>query len=194
MADMYWPFLHYLVSRPPLDHVQMSHPVGSPFSITVGQTTIMAIGRKDRNLKTLKIQSDSLQDLLQKCDWSPIRNSTLVEVPFEDLREPKGQDPEADHITDWILEVITNLPISIRRIHLKGAGGLKTTRKLRISDFSQCISNILDELSILNAGGSLTNDVTQFLCLNFKMLRQFNLSDGETDDQGFVGISELKGE
>ena len=194
MTNMYWPFLAFLVSRPPLDRVEMSHPVGTPLSIIVCQTTIMAIGTHHPSLKTLKIQSDSLQLLLEKCDWSPIRNSTLVELRLEDLREPEGQDPEEVNHIDWILEVIKNLPQSIRRIYLKGAEGLKTTRKLQIPDFSQCHPNLVDELSILNAGGSLTNDVLPFICKNFKMLRKFNLSDCETDDQGFVGIAELKGE
>ena len=194
IANMYWPFLMYLVSRRTLDQIEISYPVDNPVSVILGAAVIIALCKVHQSLKTLKMRSDFLQIVQETCDWSPIRHSNLVELRLEDLREPKeGQEPGLDH-SDWIPDVISSLPQSIRRIYLKGARGLKAKRKLKIQDFSQCNPNLVEELSILNAGGSLTNEVTQFICKNFNMLRKFNLSDCKTDDQGFLGISELKGQ
>ena len=186
---MNWPFLEYLTSRPPLSQVEISYPLGNPINILLWVDVIEALGKHARSLKTWKMQAD----LLQTCNWSPMRNLNLVELSLEDLRKPKGQNAGVNH-NDWIPEVIMNLPGSIRRIYLKGAEGLKAKMKLKVQDFSQCDPNLVEELSIFNAGGCLTNDVTQFLCENFKMLRKFHLSDCKTDDQGFLGISEMKGE
>ena len=51
----------------------------------------------------------------------------------------------------------------------------------------------MTQLSIFNAGRLVDNQVADFICKNFKMLRKLNLSHAQTDDEEFGEIAGLKG-
>ena len=185
-----WPFLEYLNSRPPLEQLEISYPIYNKTTYFLRQHVEHAIDKHAGTLKTFKLQGG---DIFRDFDWSILPfQLNLTEARFEDMRQLEKLEEGENN--DWIRHALMHLPKTVRRIYLKGAEGLKVNKKLRIQDFFRFDPNVVEQLTIFNSGGSLGNDVAGFICKNFKMLRKLNVSDTKTDDTGFSGISELKGE
>ena len=62
-----------------------------------------------------------------------------------------------------------------------------------MNNFCRLDPQLLTQLSILNAGGLVDNQVAKFICKTFTMLRKLKLSDTETDDEGFGEIAGVTG-
>ena len=182
-----------MTSRPPLVQLEVIYPTDNAANVLLWRTFVKALAKHVPTLKKLTLKTIFFQGF----DWSPMRYSKLTDLRLEDMRHViVNDDDELEEFpenNDWIRQLIRNLPETVRRIYLKGAAGMKATNKLKFQDFSQFDPKLVDQLTIFNSGGSVTNEVVLFICSNFKMLRKLNLSNCRTDDRGFGGIFELKG-
>ena len=175
--------INYLNSRPFLEQLDISCE-----SVMPG--LIESIARHGRSLKKLKL----LTTLGNLSDWIFLRESSMRELRLEDTRTTAEEN-------EWIRLVMSNLPKSIEKFYLRGAvlkrgqkkKQISVTKPLKKDNFTRLDPQLVTQLSIFKAAGVVDNEVADLICKNFKLLRKLNLSEAETDDEGFTEIAGLKG-
>ena len=183
-------FITYLDHRPLLEQIDISCHYYDPEDGSVLSRLIPSIARHGRSLKKLKM----LIKLESLSDWIFLRESSLRELHLEDYGTTAGAN-------EWIRQVMNNLPKTMEKLYLKGAmlqrGQKKkhnsVTEPLKKELFARLDPQLVTQLSIFNAGGLVDNEVADLICKNFWMLRKFNISEAQTDDEGFREIGGLKG-
>ena len=182
-------FISCLKSRPSLERLDVSCPFYDSENSTVLSDLISSVARHGRSVKKLKLRIH-LENLT---DWNFLRDSNLQDLQLVDYR--KG-----DEENEWVRQVMSNVPKSIEKLYLRGALRKRgpnykpaVIEPLKMEYFARLNPQVVTELSIFNAGGLVNNHVAQFVCKTFKMLRKLNLSDCQTDDEGFHEIGGLKG-
>ena len=180
-------FISCLNSRPRLEQLEISCAFYNPENNTVLLNLISSVARHGDNLKKLKLQLG----LENVSDWKFLSLSNLRDLRMVDCRMGEQKN-------EWIRQVMANVPKSIEKLYLRGAL-LRTVPKksvvgpLKTEYFARLDPQLVTQLSIFSAGGLVDNQVAQFICQNFKMLRKLNLSDTQTDDKGFSEIGGLRG-
>ena len=182
-------FISYLDSRLPLEELDITCHYNDPEDNSLLSILLLSVARHGGSLKKLRLWT-WLENL---SDWIFLRQSSLQDLRLVDRRMEAEEN-------EWIRQVMANLPKSIEKLYLRGAL-LKREQKeqkpltepLKIECFARLDPQLLTQLSILNAGGLVDNQVADFICKAFKMLRKLHLSDAETDDEGFTEIAGLKG-
>ena len=183
-------FINYLNSRPPLQELDITCHYYDPADSSLLSGLIRAVARHGRSLKKLKLWAR----LGNLSDWNFLRESSLQELHLQDGRAEVVEENE------WIRQVMTNLPKSIKKLYLRGAMLKREQQELRplteplkMEYFARLDPQLMTQLEIFNAGQLVNNEVAEFTCKNLKMLRTLNLSNVQADDQGFQAIAELKG-
>ena len=183
-------FTNYLNSRPKLEQLDITCHYDDPEDNSLLSGLIHAVARHGRTLKNLKLW----MKLGNIRDWILLReSSSLVDLRLEDCRMEEKEN-------EWIRQVMANVPKSIEKIYLRGAllqwGRKKRkppTEPLKTEYFTRLDPQLLTQLSIFNAGALVDNQVADFICKNFKLLRKLNLTYAQTNDEGFREIAGLKG-
>ena len=181
---------YYLKRRPRIEQLDISCPFYDPMHNIVLSELMSAVAHHKMSLKKLKfwIRLEALSD------WVFLRESSLQDLRLEDNRCENVEE------NGWIRQVMSNLPNSVEKLYLRGAllkrgeeEQQSLTEPLKIECFARLDPQLVTQLSIFNAGGLVDNQVAQFICKNFKLLRKFNLSHAHTNDEGFGEIGGLKG-